>query len=394
MLVQTATDQEAPPLVFPFILQEHTFDVCRLLHLAVMTQHQVVQIVEVILQSGSQFGRHEQTAVERIAILRSDDSRHICGRSVSIRVFPGAIITLALGMLRRRISAETMFIVFREQIIFQSATVDVMIGLLGNIRFVRRLVERVSASAEFMDAMILQRQFRIITCLQIRTETNGLRADLSQFRIAVAVMIIRIADTALPEYINTRFLVVGHQRSIYRRIIIGTAPTDHRQRVRHLGRIAQRLFGNNIDGSRNRRRAEQGRTTAAHHFHPFDHIGRNLFQSIHAGQCAEDRAAVYQYLRIRSVQSVDTHLLETTVLELFSTRTPGWKFSPSANDTALDDSNTFESKTFTSDGAIRRVVSLRLAETTTPSRETASSSASKFTSKVFPFLRTTFFLTV
>ena len=80
--------------------------------------------------------------------------------------------------------------------------------------------------------------------------------------------------------------------------------------------------------------------------------------------------------------------------QLFSTRTPGWKFSPSANDTALDDSNTFESKTFTSDGAIRRVVSLRLADTTTPSRETASSSASKFTSKVFPFLRTTFFLTV
>ena len=84
--------------------------------------------------------------------------------------------------------------------------------------------------------------------------------------------------------------------------------------MRHLGWIAQRLFGNNIDGSRNRRRAEQGRTTTAHHFHPFDHIGRNLFQSIHAGQCAEDRTAVYQYLRIRSVQTVDTHLLETTVL--------------------------------------------------------------------------------
>ena len=209
----------------------------RLLHLAVMTEHQVVQIVEVILQSGSQFGRHEQAAVERIAILRAYDGRHIRGRAISIRVLSGSIITLALGMLCRRIGTETMLIVFREQIILQSATVDVMIGLLGNIRFVRRLVERVSAPAEFMDTMILQRQFRIITCLQIRTETDGLRTDFSQFRITVAVMIIRITDTALTEDINTRFLIVGYQRGIHRGVIVGTASTNHGQRMRHLGRI-------------------------------------------------------------------------------------------------------------------------------------------------------------
>ena len=48
--------------------------------------------------------------------------------------------------------------------------------------------------------------------------------------------------------------------------------------------------------------------------------------------------------------------------QLFSTRTPGWKFRPSAKEVACVVSYTLESSTFTKEGARRRVVSLRFAE--------------------------------
>ena len=103
---------------------------------------------------------------------------------------------------------------------------------------------------------------------------------------------------------------------------------------------------------------------------------------------------VNQYLRIRAIQPIDTYLLETTVLTIILDRTPGWKFSPCDNVEEFVFSNTFTSITFTNVGAMRRVVSLRLADTTTPSNAIRSSSISKFSSKVFPFLKVTFRLTV
>ena len=80
--------------------------------------------------------------------------------------------------------------------------------------------------------------------------------------------------------------------------------------------------------------------------------------------------------------------------QLFSTRTPGWKFSPCARVVELVCSKSLKSITFTSVGAMRRVVSLRLAVTTTPSRATRSSSSSKFSSSVTPFFSTTRRVTV
>ena len=80
--------------------------------------------------------------------------------------------------------------------------------------------------------------------------------------------------------------------------------------------------------------------------------------------------------------------------QFVSTRTPGWKFSPCDKVEELVVSKSFRSTTFTKVGAIRRVVSLRLAETTTPSRAIASSSISKSSSSVFPFFRVTLRVTV
>ena len=79
--------------------------------------------------------------------------------------------------------------------------------------------------------------------------------------------------------------------------------------------------------------------------------------------------------------------------QLVSTRTPGWNFSPWAMSVDWVRSKSFVSSTFTSDGASRRIVSLRVAETTTSSMASASSSSSKLTSTIVLGFVLTFFTT-
>ena len=61
-------------------------------------------------------------------------------------------------------------------------------------------------------------------------------------------------------------------------------------------------------------RAKQSRAAAAHHLHTFNHVGRNLLQTVYPRQRAEDGTRVDENLRIRPVQSVDAHLLISAVL--------------------------------------------------------------------------------
>ena len=75
--------------------------------------------------------------------------------------------------------------------------------------------------------------------------------------------------------------------------------------------------------------------------------------------------------------------------QLFSTLTPGWKAMTEETVEALVCSNCAGVRTLTMVGAICLVVALRLAETTTPSSMLMSSSISKLSSRVTPFLRVT-----
>ena len=83
----------------------------------------------------------------------------------------------------------------------------------------------------------------------------------------------------------------------------------------HTG-IAHRFFGNDIDCSGNSRRAEQSRSASTHHFHTFYHAGRNLLDAIHTGQCTKNGTGIEQDLRIRTIQSIDAHLLEAAILTI------------------------------------------------------------------------------
>ena len=123
--------------------------------------------------------------------------------------------------------------------------------------------------------------------------------------------------TVLPEYIDSRTMIVGHKREVQRGIVIKRiAPAETGDRMRKLAGIAQRLFCDDVNRTGNGRRTEQSRTTATHHLHPFDHTGRNLFQTVYSRQRTEYGTRVYQYLRIRTIQPINTNLLETTILAI------------------------------------------------------------------------------
>ena len=162
--------------------------------------------------------------------------------------------------------------------------------------------------------MVLESQLGIIAGLQVGTESEGLRLQLTQLRVAIAIMVVRGTVAALPKEVDTRLMIVRHQRGVHGRIIIRTASPDHRQRMGNLGRVAHRFLRDDIDRTGDSGRAEQGRASSAHHLYPLDHICRDLPQAIYAGQGAEDRPAIHQDLGIRAFQTIDTYLLETAIL--------------------------------------------------------------------------------
>ena len=151
--------------------------------------------------------------------------------------------------------------------------------------------------------MVLESQLGIIAGLQVGTESEGLRLQLTQLRVAIAIMVVRGTVAALPKEVDTRLMIVRHQRGVHGRIIIRTASPDHRQRMGNLGRVAHRFLRDDIDRTGDSGRAEQGRASSAHHLYPLDHICRDLLQAIYAGQGAEDRPAIHQDLGIRAFQT-------------------------------------------------------------------------------------------
>ena len=128
-------------------------------------------------------------------------------------------------------------------------------------------------------------------------------------------MIITATLPVLGKHCNAHLVVIGHQRGIDRgialnRLAVAQPGTD----VCRLSRATGGFSGDDIDGSGDGRRAEECRPPSTHHFHTLNHVGRQLLQAIHARKCREDGARVDENLGIGSVQTVDAHLLETTVL--------------------------------------------------------------------------------
>ena len=76
------------------------------------------------------------------------------------------------------------------------------------------------------------------------------------------------------------------------------------------------VFGDDIDGAANGGAPKKGGTTTTHHFDTLNHVGWNLLKTIDARQSGENGTGVHQNLRIVTIQTVDAHLRETTVLAI------------------------------------------------------------------------------
>ena len=112
-----------------------------LLDRTVITQHLILQIIVVIFSTTGKFGRHKQAFIPFIRILSATYKSHIRRAAISIRILIGTVITASLRMLGRSIYIQTMLIIFREEIELQPAPIDIMLRLLGYIRFMRRQIQ-------------------------------------------------------------------------------------------------------------------------------------------------------------------------------------------------------------------------------------------------------------
>ena len=74
-----------------------------------------------------------------------------------------AIIALAGCGLERKISRQTVLLVRSEVVVGESATLNVVLHLLGDISHMGYLVEFVATTAEFVNAVILKAQLGIRT---------------------------------------------------------------------------------------------------------------------------------------------------------------------------------------------------------------------------------------
>ena len=178
VLVEPSAHEETPAVVLPLVLQEGTLDMHLLAGGAVVALHLVAQLVVVILDTGSQVGRHEETAVETVDILSTGYHRQVAGLAIGIEVLLRAVIAVAVDMLGRGVEIDTVFLVGSKEAVAESSPVDRVVQLLGNIGLVGRTVQQVTAPPILVDVVILQRELGVVAGLQVRAESQRLPLQL------------------------------------------------------------------------------------------------------------------------------------------------------------------------------------------------------------------------
>ena len=95
-------------------------------------------------------------------------------------------------MLDGRIERKLMLVFFPKQIITQSATIDNVLGLFGDIRFVRLQIKFIPSATELIRGMIFQTDTAELRRTVIGAQPECIHIQLSQLRETVPVRIIRI----------------------------------------------------------------------------------------------------------------------------------------------------------------------------------------------------------
>ena len=138
VLIQTAADKQRPMLVFPLVLQVGADDVHLLLRSIIVADRFVVQIVVVVFHTQGQVGGKEPQPVERMDVLGAGRHGKVVRAAVGIGILLGTVVALAGDVLERSIDIHTVGVVGGREVEREAAAVDVVVGLLGDHRFVRR----------------------------------------------------------------------------------------------------------------------------------------------------------------------------------------------------------------------------------------------------------------
>ena len=279
-----------------------------------IARHDIVHGVVLILQSARKGGGGEEAVVHIAYVHAACHPGQVVRLAVGVHILLRAVVAVAVGVLDRAVQRYFMLILAPEEVVTQSAAVDDVPGLLGDVRFVRLKVELVAAAAEFVGSVILQVDAAEMRGTVIGAEAESIHVQLAQFGETVTVAVVRIAVAVAFVEGDSIGIVFGHQRDVPAHVLLPRLAVHIGEHARYLEGVVDGVFGDDIDGSAHGIGAEQRRTAAAHYLYPFNHIHRYLLQAVHSAQRADDGTAVNQDLRVRAFQTVDTHLGETAVL--------------------------------------------------------------------------------
>ncbi len=168
-----------------------------------------------------------------------------------------------------------------------------------------------------MHILIFERELRVNAGFEERAESERSVFEQRHFGKTVAVEVVSFAQTVLSVYHDARIAVVIDYRGIESRVVFeGARSVDGREGVAEFARVADRLAGDDVNGSADGIGAEESRSAAAHHFDAFDHVGRDLFEVVNAGKGADNGARIDQNLRVGAVEAVNAHLRGSAVLAI------------------------------------------------------------------------------
>ena len=174
---------------------------------------------------------------------------------------------------------------------------DVVVGLLSHHRHMRRLIGIVSTATVLVCIVVFKCQARRVAGAHESSRPYGLALQKGYLGIAVGVVVISVAVTALSIHHDTGVALVGHHRGVHRGVVVQTAENPHRSEcMRYLRGVRLGILGDYVYRATYGRRPEKRRTATTHHLYALYHIRWDMLQTIYSRKSGKYRTGIHQYL--------------------------------------------------------------------------------------------------
>ena len=203
VLVDACTGEDAPAVAFPFVLQVGADYGDMLAHSVGIVDGMVVQPVESVFQADGEFCGHEKERVEMAAIDSAVVESEVVGVAIGgaeglgVVAFP--VVALAVDMLERGEEGSVVHAASRQPVPLEANAVDVVLAAFGDMGHRRWQVEAVAAAAEVVYVVIFEVEFGKVGGAQVAAESDHAGLEESDFRVAVAVVVVGVAVPVVSE---------------------------------------------------------------------------------------------------------------------------------------------------------------------------------------------------